>query len=300
MKKRFGVNALFATLMVVWASFGLAGTPSVEGVFGLSHVGASTAFAVWVPLEEDAAVEGVRWYNNDEFAVFPMLMAVAGESNTPKLMAQAISVATNVVGEESDWSEVVFSQPLASSSSGLYLIFRLPEDSAFSHEGNGGGSGFGYQVGTGIRGCWTTADGVDWQPFSPEYQMAVEPVMSTDKSWDILVLDIPNGSCGNERVTESEIELLEPKFGLSVWPNPFNPQTKIRFCTEKPGLVQLEIFDIRGLRVRTLVNAHFDAGEHECVWDGRDNSGSRSASGVYAAMLSSGALKLSTRLVLVK
>jgi hypothetical protein len=65
-------------------------------------------------------------------------------------------------------------------------------------------------------------------------------------------------------------------------PNPFNPVTRIRF--EIAGSTQatrLQIFDIQGRLVRTLVNAALDPGWHERFWDGRDDRGRDSASGVY-------------------
>ena len=65
-------------------------------------------------------------------------------------------------------------------------------------------------------------------------------------------------------------------------PNPFNPVTRIRF--EIAGSTQatrLQIYDIQGRLVRTLVNAPLDPGWHERFWHGRDDRGRDAASGVY-------------------
>ncbi|MCK4696180.1 MAG: T9SS type A sorting domain-containing protein [Candidatus Cloacimonetes bacterium] len=74
------------------------------------------------------------------------------------------------------------------------------------------------------------------------------------------------------------------KFHLNNYPNPFNPSTTISFSIlekdkEKP--VTLNIYNIKGQKVKTLVNNKFDAGEHSVVWDGRDFKGKPVSSGIY-------------------
>jgi hypothetical protein len=64
-------------------------------------------------------------------------------------------------------------------------------------------------------------------------------------------------------------------------PNPFNPQTSIRFDLPSSGYANLTIYNMSGQIVRTLVNGSVGAGSHELVWDARDNSSRRVASGVY-------------------
>ncbi len=70
------------------------------------------------------------------------------------------------------------------------------------------------------------------------------------------------------------------------YPNPFNPETSIRVMLPQAGNIQLEIFDVTGRRVRTLVNAVREAGRQIEIWDGRDDQGNSVASGLYVARLS--------------
>ncbi len=65
------------------------------------------------------------------------------------------------------------------------------------------------------------------------------------------------------------------------YPNPFNPTTEIKYGLPVNGLTTLEIFNLRGQKVRTLVNEKKSAGYHHIVWDGRDDFGNSVASGVY-------------------
>ena len=65
------------------------------------------------------------------------------------------------------------------------------------------------------------------------------------------------------------------------FPNPFNPVTKIAFTLPRDADVKLEIFDILGRSVTTLVEERLVAGEHEKEWDGKNNDGQPVASGIY-------------------
>ena len=65
------------------------------------------------------------------------------------------------------------------------------------------------------------------------------------------------------------------------YPNPFNPETSIRYDLTADANVSLMIYDVLGRQVRTLVNGHRSGGYHNAVWDGRDNSYNAVPSGVY-------------------
>jgi hypothetical protein len=68
-------------------------------------------------------------------------------------------------------------------------------------------------------------------------------------------------------------------------PNPFNPRTEIRWEQALPGPVRLEVHDLAGRRVRTLVDGHRQAGPHAAAWDGRDGAGRLGAAGTYVVRL---------------
>jgi hypothetical protein len=69
-------------------------------------------------------------------------------------------------------------------------------------------------------------------------------------------------------------------------PNPIRQSTVIRFAIPREGHVRLEIFDISGKKVRTLIDHNEPAGRHSRVWDGRDGSGESVAAGIYFYRLS--------------
>ena len=84
------------------------------------------------------------------------------------------------------------------------------------------------------------------------------------------------------------------------YPNPFNPETTIYFTLENQSNVQLEIFNIRGALVKTLIANELERGSHNVVWHGDDNHGRSIASGVYFYRLSSDSFQTVRRMVLLK
>jgi len=83
-------------------------------------------------------------------------------------------------------------------------------------------------------------------------------------------------------------------------PNPFNPETDIRFELPQASQVELKIYNMLGQAVRTLVNRPFGAGYHSIRWNGADDAGNQVASGVYIYRMRAGEFTAIKRLVLTK
>ncbi|MCL2064369.1 MAG: M6 family metalloprotease domain-containing protein [Candidatus Cloacimonetes bacterium] len=84
------------------------------------------------------------------------------------------------------------------------------------------------------------------------------------------------------------------------YPNPFNPETLILFELADQSHVILEIFNIRGALVRTLINEDFPRGNHSVIWNGEDTHGNMTASGVYFYKMTAGDFQTVRRMVLLK
>ena len=54
------------------------------------------------------------------------------------------------------------------------------------------------------------------------------------------------------------------------FPNPFNQMTTIKFNLEKPGSINLKIYDLLSREVETLINSKYQTGEYKIIWDARD------------------------------
>jgi len=91
-------------------------------------------------------------------------------------------------------------------------------------------------------------------------------------------------------------------FGMlrQSYPNPASARTSIRFDLRRGGRVTLQVFDVTGRRVTTLVDRALEAGSHTVSWNGRDLAGKRVSSGVYVYELAMGADRLTRRMVVTQ
>ena len=91
-------------------------------------------------------------------------------------------------------------------------------------------------------------------------------------------------------------------FGLvSNFPNPFNPTTTIEFNLQESGLVKVEVYDILGSKVATLIdNQDLSAGQKRLVWNGKNDNGVQMVSGAYIYKITSGKFSVSKKMMLLK
>ena len=102
---------------------------------------------------------------------------------------------------------------------------------------------------------------------------------------------------------EDRSELAVPySFNLDQnFPNPFNPSTTITYSITRSTNVSLEIFDILGRRITTLVNNRLEAaGNHHVTWNGLDLNSNQVASGVYIYQLSAENTVISKKMLLMR
>jgi hypothetical protein len=127
----------------------------------------------------------------------------------------------------------------------------------------------------------------------------------TDENNNLFLFDYNGGrvyrlmptvtAIGDEK-TPSPAGSLEQNF-----PNPFNPVTTIGFSIDARGFVEIEVFDVRGGRIRTLGGQTFDPGRHHVAWDARSDAGELRASGIYFyRLVVDGAVVDTRRMVLLK
>lgn len=84
------------------------------------------------------------------------------------------------------------------------------------------------------------------------------------------------------------------------FPNPFNPATIISYNLEQSGYVTIEIFDIRGTKIRNLVTLSQPAGYYSIIWDGRDDHNNPAVSGVYFYRMAFDSNVFVKKMVLIK
>jgi flagellar hook assembly protein FlgD len=84
------------------------------------------------------------------------------------------------------------------------------------------------------------------------------------------------------------------------YPNPFNPSTTIEFALPQRETVRLDVFDILGRQVSTLVNAEMSAGTWRVVWNGKDANGSPVATGMYIYRIQAGSFSMVKKMLMIK
>jgi len=84
------------------------------------------------------------------------------------------------------------------------------------------------------------------------------------------------------------------------YPNPFNPETTIRFSTAAKGPVTIDIYNIKGQLVRHLVKDNLDAGNHSIVFNGKDDNDNSVASGMYFYKMHTGTFSDTRKMIMLK
>ena len=101
--------------------------------------------------------------------------------------------------------------------------------------------------------------------------------------------------------TDQELAAIPSIMNLAQnYPNPFNPETMIRFRLPSARNAALVVYNVTGQRVRVLYDGFAPAGEQSVTWDGRDESGSAVATGVYFYRLTAGGEIQTRKMLLLK
>lgn len=306
MRGRQTATRLVLVAATAWGTLALAmpsedlATVEVLGALGLARAQENSCIAVWVPVPEGMSMTGVKWYNNDGTVVFPELLVQSGTADYPVALPDAATVATAVTGSSGGWSEVSFIAPVGSMSGGLYVIFRVPDGAQAHADGPGGGPAIGYTMAAEGYPGWLSSDGEDWSPVHPGFGFAVRPMLVAGSDGMMFKSGRAPGWIKDDPSAPEIADLPRITTLHPATPNPFNPQTMLRFSLREAAMVDLAVFNLKGELIRRLVSAGMDAGEHDIIWDGRDRGGMALASGVYLVRFVAGDVSMTQRLLLIQ
>ena len=87
---------------------------------------------------------------------------------------------------------------------------------------------------------------------------------------------------------------------MGNYPNPFNPETTISYNLPEKGIVEIDVFNIKGQKVRTLIHEAQEAGPHTVTWSGDDDSGKHVSSGVYLYRLKTERKTITRKMLLLE
>ena len=129
---------------------------------------------------------------------------------------------------------------------------------------------------------------VDWESFPGERLVDQYTLYAVSSGYGNTI-DLEFAYANDETAIEA------PDMNLTSYPNPFNPETTVQFTLQKDSAVELNIYDIRGRKVRTLVDERLQSGEHRYTWNADG-----AASGVYLIRLKTADQTVTRKAILMK
>jgi len=103
-----------------------------------------------------------------------------------------------------------------------------------------------------------------------------------------------------EGFTNNDNDVINAQPKISNYPNPFNPTTTIKFSLAKDAYTELNIYNISGQLVKSVIAENRLVGEQEVIWNGDNDTGSKAASGIYFYQIKSGNYQASGKMVMMK
>lgn len=114
----------------------------------------------------------------------------------------------------------------------------------------------------------------------------------------------------SEPVSTDQVVILSAEDGTEIapivtelrgnYPNPFNPDTKIAFSLANNERVQIDIFNLRGQKIKSLVDGEFESGNHTVIWNGKDDENVEVGSGIYFYRMKSGSYTTTKKMIMMK
>jgi len=165
-------------------------------------------------------------------------------------------------------------------SSGMAEMLKYNFNEGFFQLGGNVAIQFTLTSGYNRYGCWGLTDDINNLDRNFKFQAARELISATS--------------------VESPITKSDGYYLFANYPNPFNSDTRIHFSIPHAQHVRLEIFNILGKKVKTLINKKIVDGRHQIAWDGTDEFGQILASGLYLYRIQTDAFSQVRRMILMK
>ncbi len=169
----------------------------------------------------------------------------------------------------------------------------IPAEFSLSYMGQPLAEEYSYEIASGVTNIYS----ISYAAGSSVHEINSEITILTNDA-DLPEITIPlhlKATVANSDQINPAITALKGNY-----PNPFNPSTSIRFSLKEAGPVKLNIYNVRGQLVKSLVNTDLPSGNHQIFWNGKDERGAAVASGIYLYRMESKAYKATSKMMLMK
>jgi len=186
--------------------------------------------------------------------------------------------AGGLTGDQFNYSAVALSPVLPNS--GSMLVFSVQFEGIVGNDNTAGT--FCVDSGNFVNNTY------DWLLDSVPNIVGFDPVC-----WVVMM--------GPTAVGDKPGDILPKEFSLSQnHPNPFNPSTIIDFALPTRADVSINIYNVLGQKIKTLVNKEYNAGYYKETWDGTVENGALAASGIYFYKIDAGEFTATKKMILLK
>jgi hypothetical protein len=176
----------------------------------------------------------------------------------------------------------------------------------------------GFRVYLNAIGEFSEDDDYDWVPYIDNQSNYSSSALVTDLEYGTtyywkVVPTTTEPSRGGDAIncpvwsftTESDtsVEGVTPPYITELrgnYPNPFNPETSISFSLAEESRVIIEIYNIKGQKVRTLTDDYYNQGNHTVLWNGRDQEDKTVSSGIYFYRMSTEKYENIQKMMMIK
>ena len=130
-----------------------------------------------------------------------------------------------------------------------------------------------------------------------DYEAGVSAHFTSGNESEIITIGFTCNWVGSD--AEQDVILGANALGDN-YPNPFNPTTNFSYSVKEEALVNIEIYNVKGQKVRTLVNEVQDYGIYRVTWNGETDNGNKVSSGIYFYKINTGDFTTTKKMILMK
>jgi M6 family metalloprotease-like protein len=145
--------------------------------------------------------------------------------------------------------------------------------------------------------------------YSGSIRIAFYGISTTNQPDIDFFIDDVTLSVASTDTNDEEMSIISKTELLGNYPNPFNPETTIEFSVAptKSGIkeagakhVNIDVYNVKGQKIRTIVDGYYSAGKYSAVWNGKDDAGREVSSGIYFYQMRTQDMTTTRKMVLMK